>query len=467
MPNVLVIGAGPAGWLAAVRAAELGAHTTLVTSGNFGGMAANDGPVPVRTLAHAARLMREARQLGQYGIVVGDPVLDYSRLLERARSIIQDVRRQSMRLEEVRQLGVIVHEHAGAAGFIDSHTLATASGLRLTADRFILCTGGMSRRLALPGSELCCTHSDAWSLTAVPRSMIVVGGGDTGLQVASIFNAFGTRVQLFQAGPRILPRADESVAVEIAGAFRKSGIEIRENFGAITSFEKTAGGVRMNFSDQGASAAAEAALVVVAVGWIANTSALNLAAAGVALNQRGFVEVDEYLQTSAPQVLAAGDATGQLMLMPQALQQGFVAASNAVHGLRSVYTSEINPVGSYTDPEYAEVGLTELEARKLHDSFSVIVPFAAVTRPIIDGRTTGFCKLVIDRASHRLLGCHIVGERAVELVQLAATAMAGGLRVEDLARMPISLPTYAGILTRAAVLAARECVPGLESLPGP
>jgi pyruvate/2-oxoglutarate dehydrogenase complex dihydrolipoamide dehydrogenase (E3) component len=291
-----------------------------------------------------------------------------------------------------------------------------------------------------------------------------VGGGDTGLQVASIFNAFGTRVQLFQAAPRIIPAADESVAAEVAGALRKSGIEIREQFGTITSFEKTAGGVRMNFSGHGASAAAEAALVVVAVGWIANTKALNLPAAGVELNQRGFIKVDEYLQSSAPQVLAAGDATGQLMLMPQALQQGFVAATNAVHGPRSAYTSEINPVGSFTDPEYAQVGLTEAEARQAHDSFSVVVRFDCVTRTIIDGRTTGFCKLLVDRATHRLLGCHVVGERAVELVQLAATAMAGGLRVQDLARIPMALPTYAGILTRASAIAARECVPGLEGL---
>ena len=193
------------GVVAALRAADLGARTALVTRDEFGGMAANDGPVPVRTLAHAARLIREARQLGQYGIAVSEPVLDYPRLLARVREVVNDVRAHSTWREQIDSLGVTVHEHAGVARFVDPHTIETASGLRLQAEKFILCTGGISRRLAVPGFEFTNTHSDAWSLTSVPPSMLVIGGGATGVQVASVFNAFGSRVQLFQRGPRILP----------------------------------------------------------------------------------------------------------------------------------------------------------------------------------------------------------------------------------------------------------------------
>src|SRR5215831_8320812 len=303
MTQVVVIGAGPAGVLATLRAADLGAQTTLVTSGAFGGMAANDGPVPVRTLAHTARLLREARQLGQYGVRVSEPVLDYFRLLVRVREVVNEVDTHSALRRQIDDLGVTVHEQAGAARFVDPHTMETKGGLRLQADKFIVCTGGVNRRFPIAGFELTSTHSDAWSLTSVPPSMLVVGAGATGVQVASIFNALGSCVQLFEAGPRILATQDESVSAAAAAAFREAGMVVRENFGTIESFEKTASGVRMNFSKDGAALNAEASLVVVAIGWMTDTSGLNLAAAGVELDDRKFVKVDEYLQTSAPHIL--------------------------------------------------------------------------------------------------------------------------------------------------------------------
>src|SRR6266481_9893414 len=352
MLDVIVIGAGPAGVFAALRAADLGARTALITRDEFGGMAANDGPVPVRTLARAARLIRDARQLNMYGIAVSEPVLDYPRLLERLRTVVQDVRMHSALRAQIDSLQVAVHERAGTAHFIDSHTIETDSGLRLQAQKIIICTGGVSRRLSVPGFELTATHSDAWSLSAVPSSMLVIGGGATGAQVASIFNAFGSRVELFEAGPRILATEDEDVSTVVADAFRASGILVHENCGKITSFEKTSNGVCMIFSKDGALNSAEAALVVVAVGWAAGTARLNLSTVGIEIDQRGFVRVDTYLRTSAPHIFAAGDVTGRMMLVPQAIQDGFVAATNAVRGAKMTAGNPVNPIGSFTDPEY-------------------------------------------------------------------------------------------------------------------
>src|SRR5258707_11102435 len=241
MIDIIGTGAGPAGVLAALRAADLGARTVLVPRAEFGGMAANDGPVPVRTLAHAARLIREARQLGQYGIGVSEPVLDYPRLLARVREVVKDARAHSSLRQQIDSLGVTVHEHAGVVRFADEHTIETQDGLRLEAEKVIICTGGMSRRLSVPGFELASAHSDAWRLTSVPPSMLVVGAGATGVQVASIFNAYGSRIQLFQTGPRIL--RDEDVSAAVSAAFRESGIVVHENFGTIESFEKTPTGV--------------------------------------------------------------------------------------------------------------------------------------------------------------------------------------------------------------------------------
>ncbi|MFL5354993.1 dihydrolipoyl dehydrogenase family protein [Archangium sp.] len=454
--DVLVVGGGPAGLFAALRAGDLGASTTLVTGGEFGGMAAHDGPVPVRTLAHAARLIRDARQLGRYGISVPEPVLDYPLLLARVREVVGEVRAHAALHEQIDAAGITVHERAGVARFMDPHTVVTHSGLRLRAEKIILCTGGTSRRLPIPGFELTATHSDAWSLTSVPPTMLVIGGGATGVQVASIFSAFGTRVELFQAASRILPTEDEDVSAAVAESFRGAGIGVHEGFGSIESFEKTPGGVRMAFSKDGARDSAEAALVVVAVGWTANTAALGLATAGVETDPRGFVRVDAHLRTSAPHIFAAGDVTGRLMLVPQALQDGFVAATNAVRGPTMVTEDTVSPIGSFTDPEYAQAGLTEAKARETREVVVTVVRFDSTTRTIIDGRTTGFCKLIVDRATRTILGCHVVGERAVDIVQTAAIAIAAGMRVDELARVPLSFPTYTGILGRAAATAARQ-----------
>jgi pyruvate/2-oxoglutarate dehydrogenase complex dihydrolipoamide dehydrogenase (E3) component len=286
--------------------------------------------------------------------------------------------------------------------------------------------------------------------------MLVIGGGATGAQVASIFNAFGSRVHLFQAGPRILPTEDEDVSAAVAAAFRGSGIVVREDFGEIESFEKTPSGLRMIFSKDGARDSEEAALAVVAVGWMANTAGLGLETAGVETDHRGFVRVDAHLRTSAPHIFAAGDITGRLMLVPQAIQDGFVAATNAVRGSTMRLWDQVSPIGSFTDPEYAQVGLTEAKARETNDVVAAVARFDSTTRTIIDGRTNGFCKLIADSATYKILGCHVVGERAVEITQVAAIAIAAGMRVDDLAQVPLSFPTYAGILGRVAASAARQ-----------
>jgi pyruvate/2-oxoglutarate dehydrogenase complex dihydrolipoamide dehydrogenase (E3) component len=456
MIDVLVIGAGPAGVLAALRAADLGARTVLVTRTEFGGMAANDGPVPVRTLAHAARLIREARQLGEYGIAVSEPVLDYPRLLARVREVVNDVRAHSSLRPQIDSLGVTVHEHSGVARFADEHTIKTESGLRLQAEKIVICTGGVSRQLSVPGFELANSHSDAWGLTAVPPSMLVIGAGATGVQVASIFNAFGSQIQLFQTGPRILPSEDEDVSAAVAATFRSANIAVHENISAIEAFEKTPTGVRMIFTCEGVRNSAEATLAVVAVGWVADTAGLSLAAASVETDHRGFVKVDEYLQTSRSHIFAAGDITGRLMLVPQAIRDGFVAATNAVRGSTTTVRDPVSPIGSFTDPEYAQVGLTETKARQTHDVEAAVVRFDSTTRTIIDGHKIGFCKLVLDRKTHRILGCHVVGERAVEITQVAGIVIAAGMRVDELAQIPLSFPTYAGILSRVAASAARK-----------
>jgi pyruvate/2-oxoglutarate dehydrogenase complex dihydrolipoamide dehydrogenase (E3) component len=194
----------------------------------------------------------------------------------------------------------------------------------------------------------------------------------------------------------------------------------------------------MVFTKDGRRDSAEATLAVVAVGWVADAAGLDLAKANVQTDPRGYVHVDAYLRTSAPHIFAAGDITGRLMLVPQAIQDGFIAATNAVRGMTTTLGDQVNPIGSFTDPEHAQVGLTEAKARETHDVVIASIRFDSTARTIIDDRTTGFCKLIVDRATRGILGCHIVGERAVEIAQVIAISIAAGMRVDDLARVPLS-----------------------------
>ena len=326
----------------------------------------------------------------------------------------------------------------------------------LEADKIIICTGGIARRLDLPGIDLTHTHSDAWGLASTPPSMLVIGAGATGVQVASIFNAFGSRVTLYEAAPRILLSEDDDVAASVGGALKASGIEVLEDAGTIERFEPGPDGVRMIHSRDGGRGVIEKALVVVAVGWVANTADLNLTAAGAQLDERGYIKVDSELRTTTPHIFAAGDVTGHLMVVHEATREAYLAATNAVLGETTSLPAKVSPLGSFTDPEYASVGLTETAARETHDVIIATERFDSLPRPIIDGRPTGFCKLIADRRLHTILGCHIVGERAVELAQLAAIAIAADMRVDELALVPFSFPTYASALGRAAVNAARQ-----------
>ena len=414
MFDVIVMGAGPAGIAAADRAAELGAKTALVTKEYVGGMAANDGPVPVRTLAHAARLVREANQLAQYGIDAPSPQVNYKKLIGRVQSVVYTLHQELDLRGDLEAKGVAIYEQAGEAHFVDPHTIETASGERLQGHNIIICAGGRSRSLPIPGFEYSITHSDAWNLTELPDSMVVVGSGATGAQVASIFNAFGTKVSLFEVAPRILMTEDEDVSVTVKGAFREHGIQVVEGFDGIERIEKSDNGLRLQYKYEGESHTLEVSAVVMAVGWLANAEGLNLKAAGVETNRAGYIQVNEYMQTNVPHIFAAGDVNGQSMLVPTSSQEGYYAASNAVNGLHHILQFDLIPTGSYTDPEYAKIGLTEAEARKQYDVMVSTIGFDSFPRSIIDGRTTGFCKLLADRQTHKLLGCHLVGERAVE-----------------------------------------------------
>lgn len=448
--DVVVVGGGPAGIAAASRSGELGARTALVTRDRVGGMAAHDGPVPVRTLAYAARLARQAGQFGDYGIIIGKPRVDYPALVDRVAAVVAEYDALAGRVDYLRRHGVDVFEEAGTSGFTDAHTITCAAGPVFTGERVILCAGGRPKRLPIPGIELTSSHTDAWALAELPSSMVVVGSGATGAQVASIFNALGTQVTMLEVGPRIVPTEDEEVSVAVRQAFEENGMRVVEGIEGITGFARAGSGVAVAFRHRGAEREIIVDVAVMAVGWDAAADELRLDIAGVATDRRGFVAVDEYLRTSAEHVFAAGDITGRWMLVPTAYRAGYYAASNAVDGPRHAMANELIPFGSFTDPEYAQIGLTESAARTDHDVVVSRIDFRDFSRSIIDGHKGGFCKLIADRSTRHILGCHVVGERAVDIVQVVTAGMAAGVTVDRLADLPLSFPTYGAVVGWAA-----------------
>jgi dihydrolipoamide dehydrogenase len=461
--EVVVVGGGPAGVTAALRARELGATVALVERGNMGGTCTNDGCVPTRVLAKAARLVRDAEQFANYGLIGSPPEVDFARLLNRTQRIVYEVQEKKQLRNQLETAGASVLDRSGDARFVDEHTLVLGDGSRVSGEKFVVCAGGHARRMDFPGAEHALTHSDVWTMQSLPSSVVVVGAAATGCQLASVFAAFGSRVHLLEVAPRILGGEDGVVSEGVAGVFTRRGIEILTDIGGVDRIDREGRLLRLSYTQNGETRMLDTEAVVLAVGWPGNVEALNPAAAGVE-TQRGYVAVDDCLRTSAPHVFAAGDLTGRMMLVQSANYEGSLAAENAVLGEDHGYRHAIVPHGGFTDPEYGSVGLTERQARDEYgdeDCAVAVVPYTDLDRGVIDGRSEGSCKLVVSRSSRRVLGAHIVGEQAVEVVQLAATAMGAGMRIEQLANLELAYPTFTAIIG----LAARQLVRQLDLIP--
>jgi dihydrolipoamide dehydrogenase len=460
MRDVIVIGGGPAGVTAALRARELGASVKLIERDRMGGTCTNDGCVPTRVLAKAARLVRDAEQFRDYGLQGAKPTVDLPALLGRTQQTVFRLQEKKQLIDHLRQAGVSLTTNAGAARFLDEQTIQFENGQRLTADNFILCVGGHARRLTFPGSEYTLTHSDVWSLTQLPRSVAVVGAAATGCQLASILAAFGVAVTLLDLAPRILPGEDTAVSQTVHAGFQARGISVVTGIGGIDRIEKVADGLRLLYGHDGQARELDVAQVIMAVGWVGNTDHLNLAAAGVH-TERSYVVVDDTLRTSNPRIYAAGDVNGRMMLVQSASAEARQAVENALLGQAKSFRHHIVPHGGFTDPEYGSVGLTEAEALAEEGCAMATIPYSDLDRAVIDGRPEGFCKLIVKRASGQIVGAHVVGEQAVEVVQIVAAGMAAGMHVLELAELELAYPTFTAVVG----LAARQLVRQLGLTP--
>lgn len=448
--DLAVIGAGPAGTAAALRAAELGARTVVLESGRVGGTCVNTGCVPTRVLAKTARLVREARGAADAGIGVGAPVVDWASVVRRVQDRVDAVRSIKRETARFAEAGVeLVQE--GRARFVDDRTLVTESGRRITADAIVVAVGGHSRRLPVPGAELATVPEHVLALPRLPRRVAVIGGGNTGAQLVTVFDAFGSEVTLLDVAPRILTTSDASVSAAVAEAFVEEGVDVRTGIDGVDRLDPAEdGAVALRWREGGSTRSAVFDAVVMATGWPADLGDLGLEHAGIEV-VRSAIPVDQYFRSAVPHVFAVGDANGRDMLVQAAQFEGEAAAENAVLAANRRTPHHLLPSGGFTDPDYAGVGLTEAEARERDPQCVVVtVPYADLDRAVIDERERGFLKLIADRRRGLLLGAHAVGENAVEVIQAVTTAMAAGIDVATLANVQFAYPTYSAVIGIAA-----------------
>jgi pyruvate/2-oxoglutarate dehydrogenase complex dihydrolipoamide dehydrogenase (E3) component len=444
--SLLVVGGGPAGVTAALQARELGTQVTLLEADQIGGTSLNRGPAPVRTLARAARLARDWSSWSSFGLRGPAPVPDLPAVLANSERVARYAHDKKDVAGHLRRQGIDLIEDLGPVRFTGPHSVAASDGRAWSADRVILAVGGHAARLPIPGAGHALTYEDIPSLTSLPRRVAVVGGADTGCQIASIFEDFGAAVTVFEAGPVLVPAADLSISAELSRSFTAQGMTVATHT-LVEALALADGGISIQYRSSTGPGRMVADAVFFAVGW--PFSQLNLDAAGVRAGP-GAIPVDDYLRTNVGHIFAAGDVNGHSMLVQSARMEGRIAARNAVLGPARQATYDVVPSGSFTDPEYGRVGLTETQAAQEHDIVVGIARYDDLLRPVADGRPEGFCKLIADRRSGAILGAHVVGEYSAETVQTVAAAMAAGMTVEQVAELQLAYPTFTEGVSMAA-----------------
>ena len=448
--DVVVIGAGPAGTAAALRAAELGARVAVLEADRTGGTCVNTGCVPTRVLARTARITREMRTAGSWGIILTEQSLDWPETVARVNRTVDRVRSIKAEAQRFDAAGIeLILE--GRARFSDPNTLVLDSGRVVTAESVIICVGGHSRRLPIPGAELATVPEDLLFLPELPARLAVIGAGNTGAQLVTVFSSFGSAVTVLDVAPRILVASDAAISEAVSTAFVEQGVSVHTGLDGVDSLSRgTDGSITLSWREGGTPTSAVFDAVIMATGWPADVDDLGLENAGIT-SARSAIPVDQYFRSAIPHIFAVGDATGRDMLVQAAHFEGEAAAENAVLDANRRTPHHLLPGGGFTDPDYAGVGLTEELARERDPQCVVArIDYSTLDRAVIDDRERGFLMLISDRRRELILGAHAVGENAIEVVQSVTTAMAAGIDVATLANVKFAYPTYSAVIGLAA-----------------
>jgi dihydrolipoamide dehydrogenase len=450
--QLLVIGAGPGGYTAAFRAADLGLEVTLVDrSPTLGGVCLNVGCIPSKALLHASKVIAEAREMSTRGLEFGAPTVNLDALRNWKDSVVNRLTSGLKGLARQRKVAV-VH---GTGRFLSSHELEVSASdeerTTLEFDQAIIAVGSEPARLPfLPVHDPRVMDSTAaLELADVPGRLLVIGGGIIGLEMAAVYDALGSHVTVVELMDQLIPGADRDVVAPLDKRIRQQyeGVYLDTS---VQTLEPTAGGLRVTFEGPHAPSSGEYDAVLVSVGRRPAGRAVNASAAGVAIADDGFIHVDRQMRTNVQHIFAIGDVVGQPMLAHKAAHQGKVAAEVAAGQPRS-FDARAIPSVAYTDPEVAWVGLTEAQASAAGRAYRTgVFPWAASGRALSLGRGEGFTKLLFDETSRHVIGAGIVGPSAGELVAEVAVGIEMGLDALDIGLTIHPHPTLSESLGMAA-----------------
>src|SRR2546421_648460 len=422
--DLVVIGGGPGGYVAALRAAQLGAKTAIVEKDRMGGTCLVRGCIPTKALLQSSELYTMARDGAAFGLVADRIGFDWTAAQKRKGSVVDQLVKG---VEGLLKAGGVTSFKGGAR--LAGKGKVAIDGQTLNAKDIVIATGSAVSRIPLKGAELTIDSDQVLELKEVPRRLAVLGGGVVGMEFAAMFAALGSKVTVLEMLPQVLAMVDADLVAVYSKHLSKVGGEIHTD-SKVSEVVKRNGALQVRFSTGGEGGAVDADQVLLAVGRTPYTQGLDAEKAGVKLD-RGRVVVDDHLRTSADGVWAIGDVIGGIMLAHVASYEGVCAVENiAGHGDR-VPDYHAAPNCVYTDPEIAHVGLGEKEAKEKGISVKVgKFPFAAAGRALTLGQTEGFVKVIADAESGKLLGAHIIRPRATDLIAEATLAIQNGLTLE-------------------------------------
>ena len=451
--DVIVIGAGPGGYVCAIRAAQLGKKTAIIEREFLGGVCLNVGCIPSKALLKNAEVAHTLRERGnEFGFKVDGLTLDYSAAVKRSRRV-------SGRL--VKGVGFLMKKngvdvHMGRAAFTGPKTITVKNEdgetTTLTATDIVLATGATP--MVIPGMEAdgdrVLSYRDAILQEHLPESVVIIGAGAIGLEFATIWSAYGVDVTLVEMLPRIAPLEDEEVSQELTKAFSKRGIKVLAGT-KVEGIERLKTKVKVTVSGAGGEQTLEAEQALLAMGFRPNTKGLDLKTAGVKLDERGFPEIDERMATPTAGIWAIGDVTGKLMLAHVASAMGIICAENIAGVDTTTLDYEMMPRATYCQPQVASFGLTEARAAERgYEIKTGRFPFQASGKALGLGDYGGWVKIVTDAKCGEILGAHMIGPEVTELLPELTLAQMMELTPAEIARNVHAHPTLSEVVMEAA-----------------
>jgi len=441
--RVVVLGGGPAGDVAALRAAQLGAEVTLIERAELGGTCLNWGCIPTKSLLAGADLLRKIRAAADFGIVVPEPEIDFSRMMERKEEIVVKMR-SGVEAACKRRNVTVVH----AQGLVDGDAVVAGEG-RYPFDHLIVCVG--TEPSGLPGIDmehpLVVTSNGILRLERVPRHLLVIGGGVVGCEFASLFAALGVRVTVVEVLPQVLAGVDPRVVVQWRRIVEKHGIA----FLAGRRVESVDYGTETVTAHLDDDTALEADLLLVSVGRRAQTRGIGLEGAGVVIDDRDHIVVDPFLHTANPRIWAVGDCIGGLQLAHLASAEGARAVENALGHNVMPMDRTVVPSCIYTHPEIAMVGLNPTAAKDAGIEVKLgQARYLGNGKALGEGEPDGLAQLYADASTDRLIGATVMGVHAVEIIHEVGVAISDGLSMDDLGAIIHAHPTVSELMMDAA-----------------